>query len=135
MTTNEEKEAGIISALAAVNNDIFKVKGVNDVNYSLGHPYTIGPRHVKFASDNYGGSLGEAAIEAGEAQGIRCAHPKCGESLKEHTSDKICFLQLVRNAAKDDAGQVLKGITEILGPKYIDGFAFVETAENFNFDG
>lgn len=36
------------------------------------HPYCITPKHVAIASDEFMGMLGEPAIEAAEAKGVKC---------------------------------------------------------------
>lgn len=48
------------------------------------HPYMIGAKHVGFAADHHGGMLGEAAIEAGERQGIVCEICKGKLTYKQH---------------------------------------------------
>lgn len=112
-----------------IKQDVFRYKSTMDVNHKP-HPYTIGPRHVKYASENWGGMLGSAAIRAGEKIGIRCAHKNCGLGIDEHTYDTVCFLQLKRNATQEEATEVLKQMNEKASTMY-DGYCFVDTDEKF----
>lgn len=48
------------------------------------HPYMVGPRHVQIAADQFGGMLGEAALEAAEKQGVKCGICKGELSWKQH---------------------------------------------------
>lgn len=48
------------------------------------HPYMITGRHVGHASDNFGGMLGEAAIESGEKKGIVCGTCRGKLTYKQH---------------------------------------------------
>lgn len=121
--TNEEKTKKVKELLA--NQDIFAVKDVTDVNHDP-HPFTIGPKHVAHAADNHGGRLGDATLEA-----VSCAVSGCNLSYTEHKSDKVCFLQLQRNATNDEANTILKELVDELGEDFVDGFAFVETEEKY----
>lgn len=48
------------------------------------HPFCITARHVEIAADNFGGMLGEAAIEAAEKRGVRCGMRGCRLDYKQH---------------------------------------------------
>lgn len=48
------------------------------------HPYCIGAKHVAIAADRFGGMLGEAAIEAAEAEGVCCGICKGKLTFKQH---------------------------------------------------
>jgi len=108
----------------------FIVKDIDRINYKP-HPFTIGGKHVTYAADNFGGILGEEAILSAEKKGIYCAHPHCKLPYKEHTLDKVCFLQLTRNLSQQEAQEKLKSVIEILKENKIDGFTFVDTPEKF----
>jgi len=66
------------------------------------HPYCIGAKHVAIASDEFGGMLGEGAIERAEQKGVYCdicakANRKFGKpilSYKEHKQALVvaCYL-------------------------------------------
>lgn len=110
-------------------NGVFLFKDITRVNHSP-HPYTIGPKHIKHASDNHGGMLGEQTLRK-----IPCAAPKCTASYEEHTSDTVLFIQLKRNVSAAEGNKILNSI---LSPKElkeddIDGFAFLETEEKYRF--
>jgi hypothetical protein len=90
------------------------------------HPYTIGPKHVAWASEHSGGSLTEETFKK-----VPCAARGCQLSYAEHTSDEAAFVQLTRNATGDEIRTILKRSTEKLGDKFVDGFVFVETKEKF----
>ena len=108
-----------------VEQDVFKFMSVENVNYNP-HPYMVGPRHIKHAADNHGGMLGEATMKA-----IPCAHKGCNFSYEEHTSESVCFMQLLRNCSGNEASEVLKDLQPILEEHKIDGFAFVETDQKY----
>lgn len=117
--SDKEKELKLIEALKL--QDVFKLKSIINVNHDP-HSYMIGARHIKHASDNYGGMLGEETMEK-----IPCAMPKCGLFYKDHTSDKVAFLLLIRDATNKEMNEALRTIVKELGEKFIDGFGFVES--------
>jgi hypothetical protein len=124
--TNEEK----LKALpAAPESAPFKLAQITSVNHKP-HPYVIGSRHVVHASDNFGGMLGESAIEHGERKGIHCAHPGCTTAFKNHTSDLVCFIEVSREypELKNVPGlqEYLKSIADKATELHIDGFAFTK---------
>ncbi|RWZ82720.1 MAG: hypothetical protein EO766_17960, partial [Hydrotalea sp. AMD] len=81
----------------------FRVLSISSVNFKP-HPYTIGPAHIGYASDKYGGKLTEDCIREGEKQGkVHCATGNCYTPFDEHTSDKVCFVQLTRHLTKEEA--------------------------------
>lgn len=123
--TNDQKIITITKALG--DQDVFKVKDVININYNP-HPFVIGAEHVAHAADHCGGMLIETTLNA-----IPCAHPGCNLYYKNHTSDTVCALQLLRNATKEEANIILKTIVDKID-NLIDGFIFVETAEQFRIN-
>lgn len=121
--SNDEKKAVIEKALNG--QDVFKVLKVDHVNHRP-HPFMIGPKHVAHAADHHMGRLGEETCKL-----IPCAWKGCTSSYEEHTSDNVCFLQLRRNATQDEANKIMVSLREHIGDQLVDGFAFVETEENF----
>jgi hypothetical protein len=109
------------------DKDILKTKGIHETNHRP-HPYTVGPKHVQHAADNYGGIMGEATLEA-----IPCAHKGCALPYEDHDSDKVLFLQLTRNATEIEANDELIKIKDLLKEHGIDGVAFVDTEEKYRF--
>jgi hypothetical protein len=111
----------------------FKFEGVNRINHSQGHPYTIGPKHVLHASKYFGGKLGTEAILGLERQkGPSCACGGCNARYEDHKSNKVLFLTLLKTLEHEEASQVLKQVSlEILEPEKIEGIAFVETPERY----
>jgi len=113
------------------DSDLFHMKDIMHVNYKP-HPYTIGPKHIAYASDRYGGMLGDDAIINGEKEGkCKCAVPECNIPYTEHKADLVIFLQLKRNGTQDEADAYLKKIAKELPNDGIDGFAMIETEEKF----
>lgn len=113
------------------NSEILIFKDLMDVNHKP-HPYVIGPKHISYVSDYHGGSLDDAAIIHGEKnKKCKCAYPKCQIPYEEHTSDKVCFLQLKRECTTAEVQKELKSIVDTCGEKAFDGFTFVETDEKF----
>lgn len=105
----------------------FEVHDVTRVNLKP-HPYRVGARHIDHASKNHGGMLGEATLKA-----VPCAHPGCTLSYEEHVSDLVCFLQMKRNVYHRKAQVEFQKFFDKWGDNIIDGFAFVETEENYRF--
>ena len=107
------------------NQDVFMMKSIDNVNHKP-HPYTIGPRHVAHAADHHSGILGQATVEA-----VKCAHPKCDLPHDQHTSDKVIFLSIKRNASEKEANDILQPLGKKMETDKIDGLTFVETPEKF----
>ena len=104
----------------------FVVRSITNVNHKP-HRYVIGARHVGFASNNYGGMLSESALT--DSRCPKCAHPYCILPYKEHTSDRVLMLSLVRNLTNEEAQKALQSLP--LKENEIDGVCFVETPEKF----
>ena len=119
--TNQEKTDKINNLLKA--QDLYKCLNVDNVNHNP-HPYTIGPKHIHYASDHHGGMLGKETLDK-----VSCAHPNCTTPYDQHISDNVAFLQLQRNGTNDEANVILRKLVKKLGEKFVDGFAFVETSE------
>jgi hypothetical protein len=111
----------------------FIFKGIRDVNYSQGHPFTIGSKHVVHASNKFGGMLGEEAIHNLEKNsGPSCAHPGCNAYYDDHKTDKGLFLQLLRNLENKEAADTLYQLRlRVLEPEKMAGIAFVDTDEKY----
>lgn len=109
------------------DSNLFILKSIQHVNYKP-HPYVIGSKHVAYAADHYGGMLGKETLEK-----IPCAEKGCQLPYDEHTSDKVMFLQLKRDTTGKEAGTFLMQMEDEIKQDGIDGFAFVETPENFKF--
>ena len=120
---NEEKEVVIRKALEGQN--VFDLKSVIQVNFDP-HPFTIGSKHVVYASDHNGGMLTQDVVEK-----IPCAHPNCRLSYHQHKSDTVGFLQLQRNVTQGEAQTILKALVETIGESLVDGFTFVDTKEHY----
>lgn len=130
----------IIESLLKDQN-LFEVVDVMDVNHKP-HPYCITPAHI----DGKTMVLDEHAIRRAEKKGARCGMyvkgdewrnsykkgwKKCDVPYDEHTSDKVCFLKLLRGGTEREAKEILTGLAGELEEGVIDGFAFVETEEKF----
>jgi hypothetical protein len=107
-------------------------KSIHNVNHVLGHPYTIGPKHIIHAFKHHGGSLGVSSIEEMEKAGPSCAHPGCRAYYHEHKSDRAMFLQLTCNLTNKETGDLLYPVRiQLLEPEKIDGLSFIETPEKY----
>jgi len=117
-----------------VFSDILKVegilisKGIHRENFDP-HPFTVGPKHVTDAADNYEGLMGEETL-----QKIPCAiKGGCNLSYEDHKSDNILFLQLTRDASEIEVNGELIKIKEKLLELEINSIAFVDTEEKYKF--
>lgn len=105
---------------------IFKMRDVMDINHKP-HPYMIGSRHVAHAADHCGGMLGETTLKA-----IPCAHPGCHLSYKDHTSNKVIPLELVRNATNAEVKAALQlAVDAGMEADGVEGFIFIKTDFDF----
>ena len=107
---------------------LFEFKDISHVNHKP-HAFMLGPKHVEFAANKYGGMLGDSCIN--DKNFPLCSNPGCTLSYKEHTSDKVLFLSLTRDMTNEEATEVLMGIKPILEEENIDGVAFIETDQKF----
>ena len=107
---------------------LFEFKSISHVNHKP-HAFMLGPKHVEFAANKYGGMLGDSCIN--DKNFPLCSNPGCTLSYKEHTSDKVLFLSLTRDMTNEEATEVLMGIKPILEEENIDGVAFIETDQKF----
>ena len=99
-----------------------------DMNSSP-HPYMITAKLVGYASDNFGGMLGNEAIEAYEGTGARCGFKNCNLTLKEH--EKILLIQCDKDFNKgedfkDECHQYLLSIKDESEAEGYAGFGFVQ---------
>jgi hypothetical protein len=125
---NEKRKIKLKEALA--KQDLFKVEDVQEVNHKP-HPYMIGPRHIK-ASQQYGGILSlEVISKCEETNECSCAHKGCGVRYEDHTSDRVVFLQHLRNGTFVEANDTFVAIQELLLSLNIDGIVMVETEEEY----
>lgn len=121
--SDEEREKIITTALEG--QDVYTLKHVSAINHHP-HQFTIGPQHITLASDKYGGMIDEKVCRE-----VGCKiKGGCSLSYEEHTYDIVAFMQLLRNATKEEANPALKKVADAIG-KNIDGFVFVETKEKF----
>lgn len=121
--TNEDKLEKVNETLQ--ENDCVFAKGVHDVNHRP-HPYMIGPKHVSYASEHFGGILDERTVNK-----IKCDHPGCNLLYDEHVSDCFLFFQLKRDVLESELHIFIDPLVPILKDLKIDGIAFVETDEKF----
>lgn len=111
-------------------NNIVLFMGVNEINHEP-HVYMIGPKHVAFANE-HGGMLSREVIIRGEAiGGLKCAHPMCNLKYTEHKFKRVVFLQLTDNVEIPIIQKEMDGCIKLFKEYAIDGFTFVETAENY----
>src|SRR5579863_6173438 len=82
--TDEQLKSVFEQIPAPATDSVFKTEKV--VKVSLPHPYCIIPKHVAVAADDFGGMLGESAIEAAERMGVRCGMNGCNLPYRKHES-------------------------------------------------
>lgn len=123
--SNEEKEVEIRKVL---NPKHFKLLSVQNVNHDP-HPFTIGPAHVKHASNYHSGRLGEETLK-----NVPCAFRGCNVAYENHKSDTVAFLQLVKTLTKDEANKTIKKVVDNIPKDLIDGFTMVDTPEKFRIE-
>ncbi len=105
-----------------------KVKSILSINHSP-HPFTIGSKHVAFASDKYGGMLGDSAINNPDFP--PCAARGCSLSYDEHTYNTVLVLELTKDANNKEVQAVLESINEEIESDKLDGYVFIENEFNF----
>lgn len=123
---NIEESMTTLSEILDVEG-ILKVKGINEVNHQP-HQFTIGPKHLKHSAVNDAGAMSEETLEA-----IPCDAKDCGLLYSEHTAEKVVFLQLTRDTSQIEANDELIKIKSTLKVLGIDGVAFVESEEGYQF--
>ena len=106
----------------------FILKDIMNINHNP-HPFILGTKHISFCIDNYSGMLGDACVN--DKRFPTCSHPGCFNTYKEHTSDKVLFLQLTKNITSTQANKILKTLVDIMKQEQIDGISFVDTPEKF----
>jgi hypothetical protein len=122
MTRDELKEW----ANGVLDGELMEVDSIIGINFDP-HPYVIGTRHVAYASDRFGGLLGDAAIRSAEATGVKCAMKGgCSVSYDQHKSDTAAFVRLKRDLSNKEAAGQLSLLKEKFEEEGIDGFAFIE---------
>ncbi len=101
--------------------DFAFVDDVEHVNYKP-HPFTVGTRHVAYASDHNGGMLTQDVVEK-----FPCAYRNCSLPYAAHTSDHVAFVKLTRDATNEEVGAWLKSLIPWTEERKIDGFGFIKT--------
>jgi hypothetical protein len=104
----------------------FTVKSIMNINHDP-HPFMLGPKHIRFASNKYMGMLGDACIN--DKDFPVCAHSGCSLRYQDHKSDRVLALSLVKDLTNAEANNILKTIPLIKNK--IDGIIFVDTPEKF----
>ena len=111
----------------------YKFESIESVNFKP-HPFTIGPKLVAYASDNFSGMLGTPAIESYEEKyGSSCAYRdkdgKCRVLYSEHTSERAAFLRVKTDKELKEIKELPKFLFAIkpeLIKEKIDGIAFLK---------
>jgi len=126
--TDKEKFLGNVETITDSTFHVIDLIGVNHKP----HTFTIGPRHVAYASKYCGGMLGEDVMRK-----VPCAAKRCKLSYDEHTYDMVLFLRLKRNLSQNEAKQILMEIIEEAKKLNVrlDGFTFVESDGNYRIGG
>ena len=97
---------------------------VIDINHKP-HPYTIGPKHIHYASQHHSAYITEETLKH-----VPCAHPNCSVSYADHTSDKVCSIKLSQNITNKRMNYILKKMIDKLPEVFksggVDGFIFIK---------
>lgn len=94
------------------------------------HPYCIGPKHVEVAADQFGGMLGEAAIEAAERQGAKCCICKGKLKYAEHKRALLIDCKVdpdSRDEFKEELSDYLLKSKPLAEADSFAGFAFKDS--------
>jgi hypothetical protein len=93
------------------------------------HPYCIGPKHVGYAADRFGGILNEDAIRSAESAGAKCCTCKGKLSYDQHEQALLVTckkdFQTDKTAEKELHAYLLSIKDEATKHGYA-GFAFVK---------
>jgi hypothetical protein len=119
----EEIETLIRESIKEQN--VIQLKNVMYVNHKP-HPYTVGPKHITYASEHHSGMLGEETCRK-----VKCAVPGCDVSYEDHTSDTVAFITLLRDTDNYEMDVIIKKLVDDIPEGIFDGIAFVETPEQF----
>jgi hypothetical protein len=120
----------IIQQAQQIIEGVFKVLSIDNVNHKP-HPYCIGPKHLKYASDRHSNVLSEDVIREGEKKGVYCAVPGCTLDYDEHTSNTVMMIQLVRHAHTDEVQELLNKVNKVIDGTGIEGYTLVDTPEKY----
>lgn len=125
---SEERKQQAIDKVNEICEGKIKALSIEGTNYSQGHPYTIGPKHIgKYTV------LGAEQIRQLEKDRIAsCAHPGCTAAYDDHIHERGMFLQLQCNLEYEEAKELLQQVgAQVLEPYGIVGVCFVETPEMY----
>lgn len=125
---SEERKQEAIDKVNEICEGKMKALSIQGMNYSQGHPYTIGPKHIgKYTF------IGDEQIRQLEKDGIAfCVHPGCRAAYDDHTHEWGMFLQLQCNLENEEAKELLQSVAaQVLEPYQIAGICFVDTPEKF----
>lgn len=105
-------------------NPYMTFKPVMTINHKP-HPIMIGPKHVAYASKNYGGMLDERTLKV-----IPCSYRGCDLSLEEHTYDTVIPVIITEEGKGDEHTEAIQDLLRKAIDKVedgvFDGFIFVE---------
>ena len=104
--------------------DLFSIKDT----IATPHPYCITPEHVAHAADNYGGMLGENAIESLEAKrGPCCGVKGCKLTYTEHEQALLVEVKDDRPLNEiTELKEYLLSIKDMAEQDHFAGFAFIK---------
>lgn len=86
------------------------------------HTYCVGPKHVVWASDHWGGMLGDSAIKDGESKGkCHCEVKGCTLSYEEHEQALLVAVKDERQL--NDIPELKEYLLSIKDQREKDGFA------------
>lgn len=123
---SEEKKQEIIEKFNELCQGKITALSILTVNYTQGHPYTIGPRHIQNSI------LNDDEIRRLEKTGVHCVHPGCTASYDDHGYEHGIFIQLQCNLTNKEAADLLYPVRiQLLEPNEIAGLALVEHPEKF----
>ncbi len=123
--TEEQLKALTEKYQARLADTVVAIEKITTVFTDGTHPFTVGPKHVEFASDNYGGRLGDAARDDPAFPG--CAARGCGHAWKNpvHNSEVACYVRMRRATTQKEACDAINTVKAEMEADGISMFGFV----------
>ena len=100
------------------------------------HPYCLTPKHIQEAADNFGGIMGEAAMQSADDKGIYCytcrsINKRHGDPIltfKQHELALLvaCYADMQIPKFKKEAQTFLKSIAKMVEEDKYAGFTFLK---------
>ena len=100
------------------------------------HPYCLTPKHVVEAADNFGGIMGEAAMQSADDKGIYCYscrtnNRRHGDPILKYKQHELallvaCYENMEEVKFKKEVQHYLKSIAKMVEEDKYAGFTFLK---------